>query len=281
MEYREHRPPPALRRFVQCLWSLHGDGRGAPPQRVLPDGSVELVFHLGDPFRRHLPEGLVREQPRALVVGEVTRALVIESTGTVDLMGVRFHPGMAGGVLGIPPASLLGGCHDLRDLGIAPLVALGERLGELADERARLAHLTSALHTSADRASGLPQALLSAVGRILETSGRVRIESVAHEAGVSTRHLERLFTREIGLGPKELGRLRRFQRLAARVSGETPPRWASLAVECGYHDQAHLIREFREFAGVTPGAYWRETHPLSDLFHGAVEFLQDTGEASI
>lgn len=274
MDYREYGPPAALRRFVQCLWTLRGEGRGAPPQRVLPDGSVEIVFHLGDPFRRHDPDGRVHEQPRALVVGEVTKALVLESTGTVDLLGVRFRPGMAGGVLGVPPAELLGGCHDLEGVGIPAFTGLGERLGASADDRSRLAQLSGALQTAADRATGLPQALLGAVGRLLESAGRVRIESVAREVGVSTRHLERLFTREVGLGPKELGRIRRFHRVVGRLSEESAPRWATLAAECGYHDQAHLIREFREFAGTTPGAYWREVHPLSDLFHAQVDFLQ-------
>lgn len=241
---------------------------------MLPDGSVELVFHFGDPFRRHDPDGRVHNQPPALVVGEVARALMLESTGVVDLVGVRFRPGMAGGVLGVPSAELLGGCHDLEGLGITSLAGLGGRLGAMADDRARLEHLVGALQTAADRATGLPQALLAAVGRLLESSGRVRIESVAREVGVSTRQLERLFTREIGLGPKELGRIRRFHRVVGRVSAEAAPRWATLAVECGYHDQAHLIREFREFAGTTPGAYWRELHPLSDLFHAQVDFLQ-------
>lgn len=70
----------------------------------------------------------------------------------------------------------------------------------------------------------------------------------------------------------------RFQGVVARLNRRVPPNWSRLAVQAGYHDQPHLVRDFREFGGTTPAAYWRETHPLSDLFHASVDFLQDAGE---
>lgn len=275
MEYTELAPPASLRPFVQCFWRLRGASQDATPQRVVPDGSVELVLHLGDEFRRHEPDGRIVAQPQALVVGVVDRWLMLESTGTVDVMGARFHPGAVRGVLGMPQSELLGACHDLGDLGVAPLGTLHDRVGNAATDADREAVLSAALIEAADRAAAPPPPVMYATRRIIGTAGRAPIGGLAEEAGMSQRHLERHFQREVGVTAKGLARLRRFQAVIGRLYGEGPPRWAALAAACGYADQAHLVREFREFAGTTPAAYWRELHPLGDLFHHPVDFLQD------
>jgi len=275
VEYAERAPPPALARYIQCIWTLRGVSPGAAPQRVLPDGSVELVLHLGDEFRRHDEAGGVAVQPRALVVGVVDRWLMLESGRAVDVIGVRFRPGAVGGVLGIPQAELRGACHHLGDLDIAPLRGLDEAVGNAADDAGRMAALLDGLGRAAHRAPAPPLPVLHAVRRIVGSSGMAPVGGLAHDSGISLRHLERHFRREVGITPKGLARLRRFQAVVGRLAAEAPPRWAALAAACGYVDQAHLVREFRAFAGTTPAAYWRESHPLSDLFHGPVEFLQD------
>jgi AraC-like DNA-binding protein len=275
VEYAEYAPPPALGRYVQCLWRIRAPAGDTAPQRILPDGSVELVLHFGDDFRRHAPDGRIGVQPQALVVGITDRPLIIEATGRVDLVGVRFRPGVAGGVLGIPQAALAGSCHDLRDLGVRPLRGLLEAVGNAGSDRGRLGCMEAGL-LEASRQATPPAATVHLAARwIVGHAGRAPIGGLVHQTGQSQRHLERQFRREVGLTPKGLARIRRFQSLVARLAGVDAPRWATLAIECGYTDQAHLTREFREFAGTTPAAYWRETHPFSDLFHGAVEFLQE------
>lgn len=275
MEYAESPAPPALQRYVQCLWQLRAPAGDPAPQRVLPDGSVELVLHLGDPFRRHDPDGSVGLQPRALVVGITDRWLMIEAGGAVDLIGVRLRPGLAGGVLGIPQSALGGGCHDLDDLDVKPLRGLLEAVGNAQSRSERQAVLEQALLAASQQAPEPPETLRHATAWIIATAGRGPIGGFVSQTGQSQRHLERQFQREVGLTPKGFARLRRFQAVAARLASPVPPALAALAIQAGYTDQAHLTREFREFAGTTPGAFWREAHPLSDLFHGSVDFLQD------
>jgi AraC-like DNA-binding protein len=275
VEYAEYAPPASLGRHVQCLWRIRAPAGDATPQRILPDGSVELVLNLGDAFRRHEPDGQIGVQPRALVVGITDRPLIIEAAGRVDLIGVRFRPGVAGGVLGIPQAALAGACHDLRDLGVRPLHGLLEVVGNADSDRDRLGCMEAGLLEASRQARPPATTVHQAAGWIVGHAGRAPIGGLAHLTGQSQRHLERQFRREVGLTPKGLARIRRFQSLVARLAGAAPPRWATLAIECGYTDQAHLTREFRAFAGTTPAAYWRETHPFSDLFHGSVEFLQE------
>src|SRR5215510_6447397 len=108
ISYREHAPPPFLSPWVRCLWELAGDARddGAPPrlERVLPDGCMEWVFHAGEPFRIETERGLERQAP-ALLVGVTTRAVRLEPSRRVDVLGVRFRPGGASAFLRAPAAA--------------------------------------------------------------------------------------------------------------------------------------------------------------------------------
>jgi AraC-like DNA-binding protein len=83
------------------------------------------------------------------------------------------------------------------------------------------------------------------------------VDTVVADSGYSHRHVVRTFEQAVGLKPKTYGRLRRFDRVLARLAAEPDASWADLAAAEGYTDQAHLIREFRSFAGVTPGRYRR------------------------
>jgi AraC-like DNA-binding protein len=87
---------------------------------------------------------------------------------------------------------------------------------------------------------------------------RVRILSVAEEAGLSVGRLTRLFKDAVGLTPKRYLRIQRFVRVLRRTRKGQPAPWACLAVECGYYDQAHLINEFHALAGVSPSVYLRD-----------------------
>lgn len=94
MRCREFRPRPQLNRFVECFWTLEGDGRSQPVQteRILPDGCVELILNFGDSFLQHDAD---REfvQPQHFLVGQMTGPILISPTGLVDLIGIRFQPG--------------------------------------------------------------------------------------------------------------------------------------------------------------------------------------------
>lgn len=92
---------------------------------------------------------------------------------------------------------------------------------------------------------------------ILRRRGRVTIEALAYDAGLSRRQLERRFLLEVGAPPKLYARIARFNHVLELLAESLAPDWPDIAYLCGYYDQAHLIREFRRFTGQTPGAYAR------------------------
>jgi AraC-like DNA-binding protein len=245
MVYEEIPPHPLLRRHVACLWRSRSLG-GAPgaSHRVLPDNCIDILWQdTGRP---------------AFAVGMMTRAIHVPLGAPVCTVAVRFLPGAAGWFLGVP-------LHELtdRDVAVTELRALGgvDRLAERLwqdgmDDTARLAlieqHLLSRLQVMALPAG--PSLVGAALAALDGSGGAVRIEVLADQLGVSRQHLAAQFRTHVGLSPKLYARIQRFRRAAGALRDPDPAAvdWAQLALDCGYFDQSHLIRDFREFADSTP-----------------------------
>ncbi|MEZ4237422.1 MAG: helix-turn-helix domain-containing protein [Myxococcota bacterium] len=229
--YREHAPVRALQPFVQCYWTKVGAGLG--PQRVLPDGCLDVLVDA--------------RRGTARVIGAMTRASVADGE-LLDLVGVRFRPGEAPALLGGSAAEHTDAAPDLALVwGTAAAAALAEPIAE-ATGAARLAHLEAQLL----RRLGERWAdwrVRRAVG-LLEGGG-ASIAAVAAAVGLGERQLERLFRERVGLSPKRFARIARVQRAVAAPAG-----LAEVAVRHGFADASHVVREFRALCGVTPGALW-------------------------
>ncbi|MCX2971704.1 MULTISPECIES: helix-turn-helix transcriptional regulator [Streptomyces] len=189
---------------------------------VLPDGCMDLIWH----------DGL-------LVAGPDTRAQTgVERPGDT-WTGLRFAPGTAPAVLGVP-------AHALRDQRV-PLDALwpAARVRRLTEYVAGAADRGAALESVAARAARGPDPLHRAVAAAL-AAGRP-VADVARSAGLSTRQLHRRSLDAFGYGPKTLARVLRLQRSLALARSGLPP--SAVAAEAGYADQAHLSREVRALTG--------------------------------
>lgn len=265
MRYSEIRPTAPLRRFVECFWTLEGDGSVATPpaERILPDGCVELILNFGDRFLQHF-DGERKVQPRNFLVGQMTGPILISPCGTVELLGIRFQPGGTRPWLDVPAHEVtdrvvdLGGLSSRLEQGL--LRACADAPGLNDKVAAADAFLCSRLN---DRK--FDSQLLALAATIIDCGGLVSVDQLASHAGVSSRQLERRFQREVGIGPKLLARIVRFQQVFRAVE-QCNAAWADVAVECGYYDQAHLIRDFHQFAQQTPAVLFASQTPLTESF---------------
>ncbi|HEX6737251.1 MAG TPA: helix-turn-helix transcriptional regulator [Vicinamibacteria bacterium] len=254
MEYREARLGGPLDRWIECVWTARAEARpGTGFESIVPDGCPELIVQLGDGFEAAGPRG-AEAQPRSLLVGPLTGPLRLRARGRVHTVGVRFRPGGLARFLRCPQHELADRAVPLRDLFGAPAAELVERLGEARDPGALAAAVAALL---APRPRPRPTEAVrtrAIVQELIRSRGRVGIEALARGAGVSARQLERVFRREVGLSPKRLARVVRLQDVIRRLA-ERPARWVDIALDCGYADQAHLAREFRELAGEAPSRW--------------------------
>ena len=263
MNYCEIRPRYPLSRFVECFWTLEGNKPSSDPERILPDGCVELILNFGAEFLQHKDER--RElQPRNFLVGQMTGPILISPTGSVQLIGIRFHPGGTAPFLRLP-------LHEITD----QVVELGSLASKLERDLLRVSSVAASLTEKIrELEEFLTRELLSRetdprlmtlAARIVDSGGLVSVDQLANDAGISSRQLERRFLREIGLGPKLLGRIIRFQQVFRAVE-QCDAAWAAVAIECGYYDQAHLIRDFHQFARQTPAVLFGHPSALTESF---------------
>ena len=213
----------------------------------LPDGRTTLVF-------RVLEEGRTGD---VCVAGPRTRALFKSATGVTRAVMLQFKPGWSVPLLGVATNELTDRIVPLEDLWGRPggdlcLELLATR--SVPEVMERLTHaLAHRLHQTVEPASAR---LARRAVRLLE-GDEVRVERVAERLGVTARHLRRAFTESIGIGPKEFARTVRLQRVVRMTA--TSRDWGRIAADAGYYDQAHLIADFRELVGLTPGAFLKRT----------------------
>jgi len=255
VRYREDRVRPALSSRVECLW-LAEDAAAAPgaSERILPDGCIEWIFHLGAAYARIGDDGHPSLQPGSFVVGPMSRPISIAPTGPVRTLGVRFRPGGAGETLGVPLETLADAAASAEELWGAAGRRIEDAVGNAPNDAVRRTVIEDFIESRLARSRAADPRLASAVGEVLAGRGRRPVADVARRAGWGRRQLERAFRAGVGVTPKTLSRVIRFQnllRVAGRASGAS---WADLAARCGYADQSHLVRDFRELAGVTPAS---------------------------
>jgi len=268
MEYRERRLGPPLDLFVECAWFLStrsSDTLAQPRQTILPDGCIEVIFHLGGRFRAVSDGAPEHDQPVAFVAGLLTRPLHVAAVPGADSVGVRFRPGAAYPFFRTALTHLTNLITPLDDLW-DDAQAISGRLSAAGDDRDRAAILSDALAARLRRAE-LHAPVASAVHDLLRTAGRTRVAPLAGRAGFTPRQLQRQFAARVGVPPKTLARILRFQNtLRHRAHAGGAPDWLRVAIECGYTDQSHLIRDYAEFAGDTPVGLREAEGELSAYF---------------
>jgi AraC-like DNA-binding protein len=255
VRFREYAIHPALAPFVKCIWSAESDGpiHDAGRERILPDSCVELVFHFHDPYRTHFPGGRSALQPRGFVVGQMRRFLEIEPAGRAGLVAIRFHARGAYLFFHRPLCEVAAGLVDLEDVWPERAREWTERIALAGGMAARVRLIELALLGLLAENGRTDLAVDRALEIIQATRGQLRVDDLASRIGVSCRQLSRQFQRAVGLGPKEFGRVSRFQHSVRVLAAGTHRSLTEVALACGYFDQAHFNHEFRDLAGMTPG----------------------------
>ncbi len=263
LSYREVLAPPDLTESVACIWFMK-----APPgtlgwEPIVPDGRVEIVLNLADPFL-HLAGRPVR-QPARLLVGPTTRPMSIRPSGAVDVVGIRLRPGGARAFIRMPLEEIRDSSGPLAEMGLGALARWHTRIGEQRSWTSRHDTVVEALRESRLE-RGPDRRVLRAASTIVGSRGAVSIDAVARAAGTSTRTLERLFLSHAGVGPKMLARLERFNRVLAHAREGGSGVLLASALDAGYYDQSHVLKDFREFVGVPPSRFLDGPGEISSAF---------------
>ena len=275
MKYNEHLPHSSLQDYVKCFWILEREYTPEnPTEDVTPDAFIELIFNFGSPYVLLSEDGREREMPSAFLVGLQRKPLLYRCDGTVKLVCTRFHAWGTLPFLESPtrtpnklPINLGKEWHDLFHK-LQPLVETGNYDDAVAGVEDFL--IEKLLAASVD----LKQ-IETAAKMLHHQKGQFRISELADYCNLSERQLQRVFRDSMGVSPKVLARTIRFEEIRRRMMFEPEANLTDLAYEFGYTDQAHFIRDFKEFAGRTPGEFASEMRAFQDVFRDEnVVFLQ-------
>jgi AraC-like DNA-binding protein len=270
MRYLVHRPGPPLSRYIDHLWLYEGYTPVHTREKLLPNGVMELVIDLGEGPKRLYSQGQRRVDQDfrgAWLSGMQTDFLVIQTVPGSSMIGAHFRTLGARAFFGLPMDELANKVVSLDAILGHDAAELRERILATAEPEARLrlleCFLTARLNSSngGNGESQRSERLVShVIERLRHPDGAISVEQLAAECGVTRRHLLRLFNDQVGLTPKALARVLRFQGVieAVEARGSAAVRWSELAHDCGYYDQAHFINDFRAFSGLNPRAFLRD-----------------------
>ncbi len=284
----QRRPDLRLRAYVHGYFGSSSRLRMPLQERHLPSTEVALFLNFGAPHRRldEVDAGKWAWRDGAWVVGLHDRHQLATAMGERHFMVVRFTPVGAHLFLGLPMHLIASATIDLALIDPALARSVMSRIGVARSWPDRFAAMESLIAERVAEA-GIPLSIAAAWRKLAATDGRIALSSLAADMDCSHRTLIARFRTWVGLPPKSIARLLRFNRAVRsldrlsrtrsndpvgkpyievrkpedRMSGAI--HWADLAADCGYFDQAHLIREFREFAGSTPAAFLRQVSDLT------------------
>ena len=261
MRLREIRPSALLSAFVECYWYVDASAEESSvvPDAILPNGTSNLIFNLsGCRHHEYGDTSLASFQSLETrwLSGIRDRVVVVGPTVRTHVVGIRFKPGGLEVFADVPSVEFARLTVDPDELWGIDCHCLHSRLLDASSVEGQFELLEDWLLDRFDRHAA-HDGLLESLNLLETMSGNVSITRLAGVADLSPRQYRRRFEQAVGVTPKVLARMIRFRNLVARLVPATRVDWAGIAIECGYFDQAHLIADFRDFAGVSPGEYMR------------------------
>jgi AraC-like DNA-binding protein len=259
MLYVTHLPKPPLNQFVELFWFYDGfPARAHKKERLMPDGSVELVINLNENEtriydRKNLDQ--CHRLPGTVLCGPHSSFFVIDTAEQDSVMGIHFKPGGAFPFFKLPADELQNLHVSLEDLWGTEAELLRERLLEAPSPEIKFQVLEKCLIAQTAKPMERHRAVHHALALFRNIHTAPAMADVSDQIGISSRRLIQLFSNEVGLTPKLFCRVRRFQQVLQTLRNGTEFDWSEIAADCGYYDQAHFIHDFKAFSGINPTTY--------------------------
>ena len=260
--YQEFKPSAALQPFVECYWLHHfkaSSNEESPVQRCLPFGTLELIIHLDDTRAYVYFDNVWQKLPKAFFAGLYQDTVQWKSVGTVRKFGIQLKPESLPQLFNVPVASMFNNFTDLETFFGKEINRLVETVYGLPDinEVVQIAEtflLARLRNLKAER-----NYVFEATRLIRQSKGSLSIEALSEHLSISKRQLERSFKDNYGPTPKMYQRIIRFRSAYESLHQKpTMPNWLDVSYHFGYSDQAHFIRDFKEFTNDAPAALFQD-----------------------
>lgn len=268
--YHTFPPHSDLEALIKCYWTLEVPAADDHQrQRIVPDGCIEMAFILGDDIKRYTTENEYILQPRAMVLGQTIEPFFIEPAGYVNTFAIRFYPYGFANFISIPVSKLANTETALSKLfGEVAANILEADIIHAANTHERMSVVEKFLVNQLNNKVTIDNIVRTTIDALLSTKGNAPIGQILNNETATRRNLERKFRKQIGISAKQLGKVIRLQAALKMMLNKHPGNLTDIAYESEYYDQAHFIRDFKEFTGTTPTSFLDDhSMALSALFY--------------
>lgn len=267
MFYKSLPAPQILESFVDCIWILAAPkaNEEVEPELVMPDGKTELIVHFGEAFTKLEGSSYV-QQARVLMSGQLTERILLKPLGEIGVVSVRFKAAGAARFFDVPYVDIVDRVVDFSDFEPEFSTTIHKRIAQCTSHDERLSVMAKAIEERLTAESEEDIFVRQACQYITASGGEYSVQELVKLIGFSERQLERKFKKQVGLTPKTLSRIMRFQKFIAMTKEFNALTLSDASIACGYFDQSHFIRDFTKFSGVSPVTYLNTTHVMSDHF---------------
>jgi AraC-like DNA-binding protein len=235
-------------------------------QRILPDGCMEMMFHYGDNYRQYFTDGSSILQPGSFVFGQITSYIEVEPTGSTGIVSARFFPEGLTPFLSLPVSALTDKAVSIQEIFGEKGEVLEKEVMAATDNQQRIKIIERFLLSLLITPQAIDIITKECVEVIFQSHGQLDITELADKVKLNRRNMERKFTTVIGMSPKQLSKAVRLQSTLKMLEQKKFTSLTSLAYESGYYDQAHFIKDFREFTGMSPKSFFAESLRYAALF---------------
>ncbi|MGE0589972.1 MAG: DUF6597 domain-containing transcriptional factor [Cyclobacteriaceae bacterium] len=264
IRYQEFKPSPQLAPYIKCYWLLESSGIPVE-EKIMPDGCIEMLFHFGDQFVKNRSSDELVD--RFFVNGQNTRPFLLNSTGATAVLGVRFYPFGAAPFLHLVMSELKDQFVTLESIYGSRVNSFTDQLGNETCWEGRIKRLEGFLVSELRFSSWTWDPVVNKlVNKVFEDKSRLNLSRYAGEVKYSERQVRRKFIDVVGINPSLFVRIIRFREIFKLRKQTNDWDLLGLALDSGYHDQSHFIRDFKQFAGQTPASFFNETQRMKSSF---------------
>jgi len=252
-------PTFPLSQFVESIWFYEGFNPEFTKEKILPDGAIEFMIDLTDiPKKLFVDNDLDRYclYKNAWISGERTGYIMIEQQPSQgSMLGVRFKPGGAYPFFSFPISEINDSVVELDLIYGSIILDLREQLLATNSVKEKFECVESFLINQAKRNLEPDQTVEFALRQILFSPQALAIKDLADKIGITQKHLITKFDNVVGLTPKLLTRISKFQKVIKTIGHQNQVEWSEIVYGCGYFDQSHFIKDFVHFSGMNPSKY--------------------------
>lgn len=263
MLFLKQAPPSHLAHIIKEFWIVENADTIPEQQKIIPDGYGEIVLHYGDAYRIKTHDEW-EVQDKMLLSGQCRQFFYLENTGASAMLGIKLMPVAAYALFHCEMSQLLDHVVPLNTM--TDTLPPTELLSKNLDPQLRIEIAVKWIEGFLQGTRYHEVARIAAItDQIIAQKGLSDIESLAQQNGLTRRHLEREFKKIIGLSPKYLSRVIQFSYIFEAMRARDNS-WVDIALNSGYFDQSHFIRNFKAFTGESPSQYGFDQQNLANFF---------------